>query len=54
MARSFARTLSDLNTKLNRQKAAVESTLEMIEAVNTLQAKENAASEVPTTSRGAK
>lgn len=41
MARSFARTLADLNTKLNRQKAAVENTLEMIEAVTELQKKEN-------------
>lgn len=38
--RSFARTLADLNTKLNRQKAAVEGTLEMIEAVTALAAKE--------------
>lgn len=40
--RSFARTLADLNTKLNRQKAAVEATIEMIEAVTALQQKENA------------
>lgn len=39
--RSFARTLADLNTKLNRQKAAVEATIEMIEAVTALQQKEN-------------
>lgn len=36
MARSFDRSLADLNTKLNRQRAAVAATEEMIEAVHAL------------------